>query len=163
MAALNFKERLFLWLANMVQTETALDNALQTFHLACDKELATMAAYRSMGMDPNAAPKFGWPLMDRQGIHMNMIDKGGGAAKLTLAVVLGAALVVGGTWASLALYKPTSDLRPAVSDSRPPSPEPRPPASDPRASVPKGHDVLLEESSDGGKTWHEIQREHIQP
>jgi hypothetical protein len=99
------KERLVQWLMDMVQLEVNLDNALQTFHLATDKEVATMAAYRAMGIDPATAPKFGWNLSDRRGINVTQHIteqnslRGNGRGALILSAVLsllgGAGLTLG--------------------------------------------------------------------
>jgi hypothetical protein len=40
--------------------QEALENAIGVFHMAVDKELAQMAAYKAMGMDPRDIQKFGW-------------------------------------------------------------------------------------------------------
>jgi hypothetical protein len=51
------------WLRSMVQGQQALVDAIQVFSLACDKEVATAAAFRALGLDPRDAPKFGWAQM----------------------------------------------------------------------------------------------------
>jgi hypothetical protein len=54
------------WLTGVIQS-LALSDALQAFHAATDKELASMAAYKALGLDPSDAPKFGWNLSERPG------------------------------------------------------------------------------------------------
>ena len=53
------------WLQSMVQADQAMQQALETFYLAVDKEVATAAAYKAIGLDPRDAPKFGWGLLGR--------------------------------------------------------------------------------------------------
>ena len=40
--------------------QEALENAMGVFHMAVDKEIAQMAAYKSLGLDPRDIQKFGW-------------------------------------------------------------------------------------------------------
>jgi hypothetical protein len=54
------------WLSGVIQS-LRLSDALQAFHAATDKELAGMAAYKALGLDPSDAPKFGWNLSERPG------------------------------------------------------------------------------------------------
>src|SRR5438309_1796564 len=57
------------WLAGVIQS-LALSDALQAFHAACDKEIASMAAYKALGLDPADAPKFGWNQSERPGTRI---------------------------------------------------------------------------------------------
>src|SRR5438876_1862914 len=57
------------WLAGVIQS-LALSDALQAFHAACDKEIASMAAYKALGLDPSDAPKFGWNQSERPGTRI---------------------------------------------------------------------------------------------
>src|SRR5438270_1527252 len=57
------------WLNGVLQS-LALSDALQAFHAATDKELASMAAYKALGLNPSDAPKFGWNLSERPGTRI---------------------------------------------------------------------------------------------
>lgn len=48
------------WLQNMISFGYHTQKALETYYLATDKDLATKAAYKSLGLDPREAPVFGW-------------------------------------------------------------------------------------------------------
>jgi hypothetical protein len=58
-------EDILEWTMNMLQTKAAMDQAVGAFHSVCDKEIATKAAYKSMGLDPRDAPIFGWNMSER--------------------------------------------------------------------------------------------------
>lgn len=49
------------WWTSVVQAKEANDDALEKFYLACDKEVATKAAYKALGIDPMLAPTFNNP------------------------------------------------------------------------------------------------------
>jgi len=51
------------WHHNMVQADQAMQRAVETFYLACDKEIAVASAFKALGLDPRDAPKFGWNQM----------------------------------------------------------------------------------------------------
>lgn len=70
---MTFEDYRQIWLQNMVQAQQGLENAVASFSLACDKEVATKSAYKALGLDPRDAPTFGWGLMERQGMNMSSV------------------------------------------------------------------------------------------
>lgn len=48
------------WLQNAIQYDQATQKALELYCLGMDKELATMAGYKALGLDPRDVPRFGW-------------------------------------------------------------------------------------------------------
>lgn len=63
------------WSMSMLQANASMDKAIGIFGQACDKEVATMAAFKAMGMDPADAPRFGWGLSDRPRVIMSNISQ----------------------------------------------------------------------------------------
>src|SRR5262249_32728380 len=57
------------WLAGVIQS-LALSDALAAFHAATDKEIAAVAAYKALGLDPTDAPKSGWNQSERPGTRI---------------------------------------------------------------------------------------------
>jgi hypothetical protein len=57
------------WLAGVIQS-LALSDALAAFHAATDKEIASMAAYKALGLNPADAPRFGWNQSERPGTRI---------------------------------------------------------------------------------------------
>lgn len=119
-----------LWLQSMVQSQQGLDHALQSFYLACDKELATAAGYRALGMNPAEAPKFGWGITAKPNVSttintMNQPEPAGWikTAATSLALLIGGAGA--GALGSLA-FKPAQPVAPVAPVVAPAAPATQP-------------------------------------
>ncbi len=58
-------EKVDTWAMSMLQAQSAMHDAIGNFSLVSDKEVATAAAYKALGLDPRDAPKFGWNMSSR--------------------------------------------------------------------------------------------------
>lgn len=88
-----------VWLRNAVQAQQSLDHAMQTFYLACDKELATMAGYRALGLDPADAPRFGWLLPGSRPTNSTTVNTVNNSWTNAVLVILACVLLVAGVGA----------------------------------------------------------------
>ena len=135
--------------------QESLENAIGVFHMAVDKEIAQMAAYKSLGLDPRDVQKFGWlQMIGAKEPNVNVTQtqappangkpkiNGGGWLK---GALLGAGLLAGGAGAGFgvnALLKPA----PAA-------------ITVPVSPAPAYDAVTLEQQPNG--EWKEINRERL--
>ena len=129
--------------------QESLENAIGVFHMAVDKEIAQMAAYKSLGLDPRDIQRFGWlQMLGAKEGSVNVTQTTGGVPTpvpltapvnhgwLKPALIGAAATAVIGLQIWLAL-KPT-----------------------PAAQKAGAWDAVVEELQPDG-VWKEIGREHL--
>ena len=137
--------------------QESLENAIGVFHMAVDKEIAQMAAYKSLGLDPRDVQKFGWlQMIGAKEPNVNVTQtqappangsskpKANGSGWLKGALV-GAGLLAGGTGAGLGINAFLKPVPAAVTS--------------PAATLQAWDAVTLEQQADG--TWKEINRERL--
>lgn len=159
------------WLANQIQMALGMDTAMQTFYLATDKEVALMASYRAMGLDPRDAPKFGWNMIGRPGVtnitttHASATESGNvrttGVASWVKGLAAGAILVAAGALGA-SMIKPTGGFSTTTTTTTNPGTPGTPGAlgtpGTGTPAVPAGthaSDVIEEQQQPDG-TWKEI-------
>ena len=74
------KDDILQWTLSMLQAKSGMDQAVGNFAVVTDKEIASKAAYKSMGLDPRDAPTFGWNMSERprQSVTQNIMTGSAG-------------------------------------------------------------------------------------
>lgn len=86
-------------LAGAIGAQEAIETALGIYHMAVDKQLATMAGYRALGLDPRDVPTFA-PLLAPQhkptvSVNQQVTDMGPSKVWGTLGKIIGLGIVPG--------------------------------------------------------------------
>ena len=130
--------------------QESLENAMGVFHMAVDKEIAQMAAYKSLGLDPRDIQRFGWlQMLGAKEGSVNVTQTTGGAptpVPLTAPVNHGwlKPALIGGILTGAVLLAGMA-ARPVVM---------------PAVQKAGAWDAVIEELQPDG-VWKEISREHL--
>ena len=133
--------------------QESLENAIGVFHMAVDKEIAQMAAYKSLGLDPRDIQRFGWlQMLGAKEGSVNVTQTTGSptppekplAAPAALKLVWLVPAILGGVLTGAGLLVGLA-ARPDVV---------------PAAQKAGAWDAVVEELQPDG-VWKEISREHL--
>lgn len=92
----------------LVQMDQASQRSMETFHLLCDKQIASMAAYKALGLDPRDAPQFGWMMQQKPSVaitNTTTIPESRSNWKQFAGIAISCVLGSGITGAGIAAYQ----------------------------------------------------------
>lgn len=96
-----------------LKTHLSMRDSINHFGQVCDREIATIAAFRSMGVDPNGAPQYEWPVVLRPEMNVGNVTNIGGHSswwKAALAIIATILLIAALFVAAYLLWPRSRDL-----------------------------------------------------